>query len=52
MGPEPRSWAQNEHSIETGIEFNNSYRAVQITRPYLVGDGLVDDVVDRRYKRQ
>jgi urocanate hydratase len=43
-----RSWARNEHSIETSIEFNSNYQgAGQITLPYLVDEQLVDDLVDR-----
>jgi urocanate hydratase len=45
-----RSWARNEHSIETSIEFNSSYRGTaQITLPYLVDDQVVDRLVDREY---
>jgi urocanate hydratase len=46
-----RSWARNEHSIETSIEFNGSYQgAGQITLPYLVDDRLVEEVVGRHFK--
>ncbi len=47
-----RSWARNEHSIETGIEFNGNYRgAGQITLPYLVAEQVVDGLVDRRFEK-
>ncbi len=47
-----RSWARNEHSIETSIEFNSNYQgAAQITLPYLVDDRLVDGLVDRQFKK-
>jgi urocanate hydratase len=46
-----RSWARNEHSIETSIEFNDSYHgAGQITLPYLVDDCLVDQLVAKLRK--
>lgn len=43
-----RSWARNEHSIATSIEFNQSYAGKgHITLPYLVDDDLVEDAVDK-----
>lgn len=40
-----RSWARNEHSIETAIEFNENYIGKNhITLPYLVDDQLLSDL--------
>lgn len=42
-----RAWARNENSIETSIEFNKSQKGQDhITLPYLVGDDLIDSLVD------
>ncbi|KUO74011.1 MAG: urocanate hydratase [Desulfosporosinus sp. BRH_c37] len=41
-----RSWARNEHSIETSIEFNERYKgAGQITVPFIPRDELIDELV-------
>ena len=41
-----RSWARNEHSIETIIEFNRDYREkAHVTIPYIPTDELIDEVV-------
>ena len=41
-----RSWARNEHSVQTAAEFNNEYLGrAQITLPYLVEDDVIDSVV-------
>ncbi|MEX3610937.1 urocanate hydratase [Rothia sp. LK2588] len=41
-----RSWARNEHSIETSTEFNKEYAGKgQITLPYLANDELIDSLV-------
>lgn len=46
-----RSWARNEHSIETSVEFNRKHQGeAQITIPYLVNDQLVDRVVNEGLK--
>ncbi|MDF2909350.1 MAG: urocanate hydratase [Sporolactobacillus laevolacticus] len=38
-----RSWARNEHSIETAVEFNKQYKGQnQITIPYLVDEELIE----------
>jgi hypothetical protein len=37
----------------TSIKFNDSYRSRgQIALPYLVDDGLIEEVVDRQFKRR
>lgn len=41
-----RSWARNEHSIETIIEFNREYKdKAHVTIPYIPIDELVDKIV-------
>lgn len=40
-----RSWARNEHSIETAIAFNRERADAQITLPYLVDDALIDSLL-------
>jgi urocanate hydratase len=42
-----RSWARNEHSIETIIEFNREYSGkAHVTIPYVPKDELIDKVVN------
>ncbi|SFG58867.1 urocanate hydratase, partial [Desulfotomaculum arcticum] len=46
-----RSWARNENSIATSIEFNNNYRGTgHITLPYLAGDQFINELVNRTFK--
>ena len=46
-----RSWARNQHSIETSIEFNGNYQgAVHITLPFLPKQELVDQCVEEMFK--
>jgi urocanate hydratase len=41
-----RSWARNEHSIETSVEFNERYKGSgQITIPFIPSDELIDGLV-------
>jgi len=41
-----RAWARNEHSIETGIEFNERYKGLgHITVPFIPKDELIDRLV-------
>jgi len=41
-----RSWARNEHSIETSIEFNDRYQgAGHVTIPFIPSDELIDRLV-------
>lgn len=43
-----RAWARNEHSIETGIEFNEKYKGLgHITVPFIPTDELIDRVVSK-----
>ncbi|MBX4271106.1 urocanate hydratase [Clostridium estertheticum] len=45
-----RSWARNEHSIETAIEFNNTHRGTDhVTIPYLTNEKLVADTVSKHF---
>jgi len=46
-----RSWARNQHSLETSIEFNGKYQgAGQITLPFLPKQELVDHWVEEMFK--
>jgi urocanate hydratase len=46
-----RSWARNEHSIETIIEFNREYQGkAHVTLPYLTADELIDNVVNAAFQ--
>ena len=41
-----RSWARNEHSIETSIEFNERYKGLgHITVPFIPNEELIDRLV-------
>jgi urocanate hydratase len=41
-----RSWARNEHSIETIIEFNRDYAGkAHVTIPYIPTEELIDTIV-------
>lgn len=41
-----RSWARNEHSIETSMEFNERYKgAGHITIPFIPSEELIDELV-------
>ncbi|GAB6152665.1 urocanate hydratase [Desulfosporosinus burensis] len=41
-----RAWARNEHSIETGIEFNERYKGSgHITVPFIPDEELIDRLV-------
>ncbi|APC40025.1 urocanate hydratase [Clostridium estertheticum] len=47
-----RSWARNEHSIETAIEFNNTHRGTDhVTIPYLTNEKLVADTVSKHFDK-
>ena len=42
-----RAWARNEHSIETGIEFNERYKGKgHITVPFIPDEDLIDRLVE------
>ena len=46
-----RSWARNQHSLETSIEFNVQYQgAGHITLPFLPKEELVDHLVEKMFK--
>ena len=43
VGVSRRSWARNEHSIETTIEYNKKFRGQDhITIPFLADDELIE----------
>ncbi|MBZ9634724.1 urocanate hydratase [Clostridium sp. FP1] len=43
-----RSWARNEHSIETAAEFNKTHNGTDhITIPYIVKEGLIKDSIKK-----
>ncbi|ODA42892.1 urocanate hydratase [Desulfosporosinus sp. BG] len=45
-----RSWARNEHSIETSIEFNERYKSSgHITVPFIPKDELIDELVNKLF---
>lgn len=45
-----RSWARNEHSIETSIEFNERYKdSGHITVPFIPREELIDELVDKLF---
>lgn len=47
-----RSWARNEHSIETGIEWNKESRgAGHITLPFIPDEEMVDKLVRETFER-
>ncbi|GAB6171268.1 urocanate hydratase [Paradesulfitobacterium aromaticivorans] len=47
-----RSWARNQHSIETSIEFNERYQGQgHITLPYIPQEALVEDLVKGMFKK-
>ena len=45
-----RSWARNENSIETCIEFNKTYTDNHITLPFVADDELIKSIVDKHSK--
>ncbi|SNX54282.1 urocanate hydratase [Thermoanaerobacterium sp. RBIITD] len=52
-GVSRRSWARNEHSIETAISFNKSYKeSSQITLPYLADEELIERSVNDYFREQ
>ena len=51
VGVARRSWARNENSIETCIEYNRQFKDTDhITIPYIPDDDLISKLVDREYK--
>ncbi len=51
VGVSRRSWARNEHSIETAVKYNNDNKDTDhITIPYVADDKLVADLVGKFFK--
>ncbi len=51
VGVSRRAWARNDHAIETAIEWNREIgNNGQITVPYLPKEGLVEDLVEEKFK--
>ncbi|WP_411741949.1 urocanate hydratase [Schnuerera sp. xch1] len=51
VGVARRSWARNENSIETSIEYNKKFKDTDhITIPYIPDEGLIKKLVDQRYE--
>jgi urocanate hydratase len=47
-----RSWARNEHAVETAIKHNKENQVGDhITIPYIINDGLIKKVVDKIVKK-
>ncbi len=47
-----RSWARNEHSIETAVSYNKNNRSTDhITLPYIADEKLVKEVVQNGLKK-
>lgn len=47
-----RSWARNEHSVETAVEFNKTHCGTDhITLPYVVNDDLVKNTVKKYFDK-
>ena len=52
VGVARRSWARNENSIDTCIEFNREHENKDhITIPYIADEKLVETLVDKKYKK-
>lgn len=46
VGVSRRSWARNQHSIETTIEYNKKFAGEDhITIPYVADDGLIEKTI-------
>lgn len=53
VGVARRSWARNENSIETVIEYNKQFKDTDhITIPYIADDELVKRLVDEKYENR
>ncbi|PNR95092.1 urocanate hydratase [Petrotoga olearia] len=51
VGVARRSWARNEASIETSIEYNKENKNTDhITLPYIADENMVKDLVDKYYQ--
>lgn len=52
IGVARRSWARNESSIETCIEYNKEYKhSDHITLPYIANQDMVKNLVEEYYKK-
>ena len=52
IGVARRSWARNEPSIETCIEYNKEYKhSDHITLPYIANQDMVKNLVEEYYKK-
>ena len=52
VGVARRSWARNENSIETCIEYNQNFKDTNhITIPYIANEHLVKKLVDEEYDK-
>ena len=49
VGVSRRSWARNENSIETCVEYNNIRKGTDhITLPYVADDKLIEKVMKEK----
>jgi len=47
-----RSWARNEHSVETAVEYNDKYKgAGHITLPYIADEDFVQAQVEKMFSK-
>ncbi len=46
-----RSWARNEHAVETAVEFNKNREDGHITIPYIADDKKVSDAVAKIFNK-
>ena len=46
-----RSWARNEHAVETAVEFNKNREDGHITVPYIADDKKVSDAVAKIFNK-
>ena len=52
VGVSRRSWARNEHSIETVAEYNTLRKGSDvITMPYIADDGLIERAYENAVKK-
>ncbi len=50
VGVSRRSWARNEHAIETTMEYNQISDENHITIPFVADDKLIKNIVDKKVK--
>ncbi len=52
VGVSRRSWARNNHAIETSIEYNKKFQGEDhITIPFVPNEDLIDRVMKEKYKK-